>query len=203
MFSVPSAISRDGTPWLREWTGDNIMDWSERTDLGRAAQSGKPEALERLLTTCQADARRYAYRHCVANDIDDAIQEALMVVAKKVQGIKAAAAFTSWLSTVIRRECRRLEKVVSRWDPLVEAHFRPNQTDETLRLDLTAALESLPAHYLEIVLLRDFEELTIGEISERLQEPAGAVKSRLHRARVLVREYMLETSWESSPPALS
>jgi DNA-directed RNA polymerase specialized sigma24 family protein len=41
------------------------------------------------------------------------------------------------------------------------------------------------------VLLRDFEELTIAEIAERLGEPQGAVKSRLHRARELVREYML------------
>ncbi|WP_422596971.1 RNA polymerase sigma factor [Pseudomonas sp.] len=52
-------------------------------------------------------------------------------------------------------------------------------------------MESLPAHYLEVVLLRDFEELTISEISERLQEPVGAIKSRLHRARELVREYLL------------
>jgi len=49
----------------------------------------------------------------------------------------------------------------------------------------------LPAHYLEVVLLRDFEELTIAEIAERLGEQQGAVKSRLHRARELVREYML------------
>ena len=60
-----------------------------------------------------------------------------------------------------------------------------------LKIHLTAALESLPARYLEVVLLRDFEELTIAEIAERLGEQSGAVKSRLHRARELVREYML------------
>ena len=41
------------------------------------------------------------------------------------------------------------------------------------------------------MLLRDFEELTIAEIAARLGQPAGAVKSRLHRARALVREYLL------------
>lgn len=41
------------------------------------------------------------------------------------------------------------------------------------------------------VLLRDFEELTIAEIAERLDEQPGAIKSRLHRARELVREYMI------------
>jgi RNA polymerase sigma factor (sigma-70 family) len=70
---------------------------------------------------------------------------------------------------------------------------RPN---DELRMDLAKALESLPAHYLEVVLLRDFEELTIAEIADRLGEQIGAVKSRLHRARELVREYML-----SSQPA--
>jgi RNA polymerase sigma factor (sigma-70 family) len=69
--------------------------------------------------------------------------------------------------------------------------------DETLRLDVAAALESLPAHYLEVILLRDFEELTIAEIAGRLHEPAGAIKSRLHRARALVREYL---SHEAATP---
>ena len=64
-------------------------------------------------------------------------------------------------------------------------------SDDALRIDLAKALESLPAHYLEVVLLRDFEELTIAEIAQRLEEPAGAIKSRLHRARELVREYLL------------
>lgn len=65
------------------------------------------------------------------------------------------------------------------------------KSDNDLRIDLAAALESLPAHYLEVVLLRDFEDLTISEIAERLDEQSGAIKSRLHRARELVREYML------------
>jgi RNA polymerase sigma factor (sigma-70 family) len=71
--------------------------------------------------------------------------------------------------------------------------------DSSLRIDLARALESLPSHYLEVLLLRDFEELTIGEIAARLHEQAGAVKSRLHRARELVREYMLAETCEPSP----
>jgi RNA polymerase sigma factor (sigma-70 family) len=64
-------------------------------------------------------------------------------------------------------------------------------TPETLRFDMVSALESLPPHYLQILLLRDFEELSIREIGERLGLDSPAVKSRLHRARVLVREYLL------------
>lgn len=65
------------------------------------------------------------------------------------------------------------------------------RSDEAVRLDLAKALESLPEHYREIVLLRDFEEMTIKEIAARLQLTASATKSRLHRARELAREYLL------------
>ena len=167
----------------------------DRTDLICAAQTGDPAAIAGLLAVCQADARRYARRHCQASDIDDAVQESLMVIVRKVRGLKAAAAFSSWLFTVIKRECLRLQRAMFRHDPLddeVAERQLASRTDDALRLDLTHALESLPAHYLEVVLLRDFEELTIAEIAQRLGEPAGAVKSRLHRARRRVREYLLE-----------
>lgn len=102
----------------------------------------------------------------------DAVLESLPVISHKGHRLKAAAAFSSWFFTVIKRECRKLER----------AMFRR---------------ESLAAHYLEAVLLRDFEELTIADIAERHGEPPGAIKSRLHSARELVREYMI------SPKAFS
>jgi len=173
---------------------------AEHANLVLAAQTGDPAALTRLLAVCQADARRYARRHCLASDVDDAVQESLLTIARKVSGLKAAAAFSSWLFVVIRRECRRLELMMFRHEPLddeVAEQQLLSRTDAALRIDLANALESLPAHYLEVVLLRDFEELTIAEIAERLGEPAGAVKSRLHRARELVREYLLGPKGEA------
>ncbi|HVL45790.1 MAG TPA: sigma-70 family RNA polymerase sigma factor, partial [Acidovorax sp.] len=117
---------------------------------------------------------------------------------------KAAAAFSSWLFVVIRRECRRLERLMFRHEPLedeVAERQLACRSDDALRVDLAHALESLPAHYLEVILLRDFEELTIAEIAERLGENAPAVKSRLHRARELVREYLVGGDGESATPA--
>jgi len=142
---------------------------SERENLIMAAQTGEPAAISRLLAVCQADARRYAYRHCHASDVDDAVQESLLVVSRKVSGLKAAAAFSSWLFTVIKRECRKLERMMFKHDPLPDELAEEKmlcRTDAALRIDLAKALESLPAHYLEVVLLRDFEELTIAEIAE-------------------------------------
>jgi RNA polymerase sigma factor (sigma-70 family) len=166
----------------------------DRSNLISSAQTGDPASIARLLAVCQADARRYAQRHCQVSDVDDAVQEALLVISSKIKGLRAAAAFSSWLFQVIRRECRRLARMMFRHDPLAEDFSEQplaSRTDDALRIDLANALESLPAHYLEVVILRDFEECTIMEIAKRLGEPPGAIKSRLHRARSLVREYLV------------
>jgi RNA polymerase sigma factor (sigma-70 family) len=171
----------------------NMQARADRSNLILAAQTGDPAAISRLLTVCQAEARRHARRHCQASDVDDAVQESLLTISRKVKGLKAAAAFSSWLFVVIKRECRRLERRMFRHEPLDEAAAEQQLAcplDTALRIDLANALESLPAHYLEVVLLRDFEELTIAEMAGKLGENSPAIKSRLHRARELVREYL-------------
>ena len=163
-------------------------------DLIQSAQRGDPVAIHALLGACQADARRYAYKHYHASDIDDAVQETLLLISRKIHALRAAAAFSSWIFIVIKRECRRLSRAMFRQAPLEDdlaEEQLARKSDADLRLDLAAALESLPHHYLEVVLLRDFEEMTIAEIAQRLDQPVGAVKSRLHRARELVREYLI------------
>lgn len=166
----------------------------ERETMIRAAQTGDQAALARLLLVCQADAHRYARRHCHISDVEDAVQESLLILSRKLGTLKAAVAFSSWLFVVIKRECRRLERALSPHAPLddqVAEQILARRSDDALRIDLARALESLPPHYLQVVLLRDFEELTIAEIAARLDNRPSAIKSRLHRARALVREYLL------------
>ena len=59
-----------------------------------------------------------------------------------------------------------------------------------LSIGPAAALESLPPHYREIILLRDVQGLTIGELADTLALTREATKARLHRARALAREYL-------------
>ena len=159
-----------------------------------AARLGDTSALDRLLRICQPDARRYAYRHCLMSDVDDAVQEALLIVARRLQSLRAVTAFSGWLFQIVRRECRRLERRVFRLDPYDEEKMEAwlaTSPDETVRLDLIRALESLPEQYREVILLRDFHELTVREIAAQIRITTPATKSRLHRARQLVREYLL------------
>jgi RNA polymerase sigma factor (sigma-70 family) len=159
-----------------------------------AARSGDPSALERLLRLYQPDIRRYAQRNCFISDVDDAVQEALLIVARKFESVRAAAAFSGWLFSVVKRECRRLGREAFDFDPYEEEkvdQWLARHDAGSLRLELVDALESLPETYRDVLLLRDFEELTIGEIAARLDLTVPATKSRLQRARELAREYLL------------
>lgn len=157
-----------------------------------AACTGNPGALDQLLRICQPDIRRYARRNCRASDVDDAVQETLLILSRRLGSLRAVAAFSSWLFRIVKRECRRLEKKLFGFDSMEDEAWIEATSVETLRFELVQAIESMPLHYREVIVLRDIEELAIGEMASRLGMSVAAVKSRLHRARQLLREYLLE-----------
>jgi RNA polymerase sigma factor (sigma-70 family) len=144
---------------------------------------------------CQPDIRRYAQRSCLISDVDDAVQEVLMVLSRRLSSLRVLAAFSGWLFKIVQRECRRLGRVTLNYDPYDQERaeqWLALHDNASLRLELIRALESLPHDYLQIVLLRDFEELSMGEIAQELGITVAAAKSRLHRARAMAREYLLD-----------
>jgi RNA polymerase sigma-70 factor (ECF subfamily) len=160
-----------------------------------AAQAGDPIALDRLLRQLQPDIRRYARRQCHRSSaIEDVVQEALIVLYRRLGNVRDPLALAGWLLRVVTRLCmlpvlgliRGAEELNERHEA---KHFAAVPPDE-LRIDLTRALESLPEMYREIILLRDMEQLTISEAADHLGITREACKSRLHRARTLLREYL-------------
>ena len=159
-----------------------------------AARDGDAFALERLLAHSRHQVVRYAERHCIVHDVEDAVQETLILATRHIGRLRVVEAFAGWLFRIVKRECDRMKRA---WrlnvhdyapdTPMPEPVTRPA---EELRCDIVAALQSLPLHYRAVLLLRDAEELTIEEIAEQLGVTRLAVKARLHRARVLVREYL-------------
>jgi len=160
-----------------------------------AAHGGDSVALAQLLRLCQPDIRRYAQRSCLISDVDDAVQEALLVLSRRLSSVRMLAAFSGWLFRVVQYECRKLGRKALRYDPYDDERVEQwleRQDNASLRVELTNALESLPADYLEVILLRDFAEWSIAEIATKLGLSVAATKSRLHRARTLAREYLVE-----------
>ena len=163
------------------------------TDI-EAARAGDPQALARLLGTHRYRVVRYAERHCAVNDVEDAVQETLLIASRQLRTLRALEALNGWLFRIVKRECDRLKRA---WRSYIHDYAPERPLEEPvcvpvddLRRDLADALESLPQHYRDVILLRDVEELTIDEIAERLDASREAVKARLHRARALVREYL-------------
>lgn len=159
-----------------------------------AAHRGDPAALAQLLRLCQPDIRRYAQRNCLIGDVDDAVQEALLVLSRKLASVRMLAAFSGWLFQVVKRECHRLARSAlghDPWDDERAEQWLASQDTAGLRTELIRALESLPADYRQVVLLRDFAEMSMAEIAAETGESVAAVKSRLHRARQLAREYLI------------
>ena len=159
-----------------------------------AARGGDEKALVALLAAAQPDVRRYAARNCRVADIDDAVQETLLLLYRRVGTLRAVTSFSAWIFAVAKRACLRLLRMGSGIDDAradeMDArlvHLRP----EDIRIDLSRAIQSLPEHYREVILLRDIEEFSIDEIAAVLGQTRESVKARIHRARIMIREYLM------------
>jgi RNA polymerase sigma factor (sigma-70 family) len=157
-----------------------------------AAVEGDPAALLSLMNAAQPDVRRYARAACRADDVDDAVQETLWLLYRRVGTIRTVASFSGWLFSVVRRECLRLARSfdLASERVLSDDHAVSDRSDQALRLDLANGIQSLPTQYRAVIIMRDMEERTVGEIAQALSLSREAVKGRLHRARSLLREYL-------------
>lgn len=161
-----------------------------------AAQAGDPAALGHLLALVRPEIRRYARYQCQRSSaVDDVVQEALIVLYRRIGTVQRLSALSGWLFKVVARLCMLpalmfMQGVEDLRNVENASHLARMPVDE-LRIDLVAALASLSPPHREIILLRDVQEMTIGEIAACLGITREASKSRLHRARAMLKEYLL------------
>lgn len=158
-----------------------------------AACQGDEAALLSLLQDSQPDMRRIAATQCAsAADADDAVQESLWLVYRRIGTLRTIGSYAAWLFSIVRRECQRLMRRTRSETqlPANDAQVFAYYTTPGLRIDLAAAIQSLPDKYREAIVLRDFEEYSITEIAKSLRLTRAAVKSRVHRGRQMIREYL-------------
>jgi RNA polymerase sigma factor (sigma-70 family) len=165
------------------------------------ARAGERASIERLLIIYQPDMRRFARRVCRSEDADDAVQHALVQLATKLGAFRSAARLTSWLFTIVRREClrllARLRHDMADNDGVEQA--LANATDAELRFSLQRALAGLDDAHRDVILLRDVEQRTGPEVAEALSISLEAMKSRLHRAREQVRAELTRGPHDAGP----
>jgi DNA-directed RNA polymerase specialized sigma24 family protein len=160
--------------------GDGVARWFA------GAQRGDPEAVDGLLRAVFPTARRFAARSCASReDAEDAVQDALTALVRRVSALRAAEAVTSWLFVTIRHAClRRAPGVVLVPIDLVGdvagADLAGGVVD---RVAVAAALAALPAAQREMIVLVDLLDLPAERAARQLGIGVRAARSRLHRAR--------------------
>jgi RNA polymerase sigma-70 factor (ECF subfamily) len=125
-------------------------------------------------------------------DAEEIVQDVLLIAARKIDTLRAAPAFGSWLYRVTanlayqkvrRQRHRRLE--VS-WDDLDPCG--PPEPGGELRVVLSSALDGLSARDRTIFVLHAVQGLSHLEIAETLRLTPSATKSRVHRSRTRLRQ---------------
>jgi len=172
--------------------------------LMEAAQGGDGEALDALLRQYQPQIFRFGMKMCRdTEDAQDVLQETLFAAARTLHGFRGASSVSTWLYAIARSFCIKRRRrsvfapeVVSLESDAPSARAAPDPAlDPEQALaggEVAAALESaiaaLEPEYREVLLLRDVEGLSAADVAEVTGISVAAVKSRLHRARVNVRD---------------
>jgi len=130
--------------------------------------------------------RRLAFRLLDRSDrMDDVLQDAYVRAFRALSRFRGDSSLETWLYRIVYNACvddlrrHRAHETLDEWDERLAA--APTQPED--RLDLAAALASLPPELRAVVLLVDAEGLSYEETAAALGVPAGTIASRLNRAR--------------------
>jgi RNA polymerase sigma-70 factor (ECF subfamily) len=184
-------------------------------DLIARVQRGEHESFYELVRPYER--RVYAAALAILrneSDAEDAAQEAMLKAFANIRQFRAEARFSTWLIQITVNQAlmrRRRERTVvmegiddrrddeSDYAPRDFADWReiPSEALERkeIRQRLAGALATLDHKYREVFMLRDMEQLNIQETAETLGISPAAVKTRLLRARLMLRD-LLAAGWE-------
>ena len=181
---------------------------SDELKLVRAAKAGDVSAYEQLVHRYDRNVFRIA-QHITQNreDAEDVVQDAFLKAYENLKNFQEQSKFYTWLvriavnEALMRLRRRRPERMVSLDEevkteedsmPREVADWSPNPeqlyTQSELRDILTKTIQGLPSSFRTVFVLRDVEGLSTEEAAEALDLSIPAVKSRLLRARLQLRE---------------
>jgi RNA polymerase sigma-70 factor (ECF subfamily) len=179
-------------------------------------RSGDPAVVEALMGEYAARAYRLAYgitRN--QSDAEEIVQDVFLTICRKGESFEGRSALGSWIyritvNTALNKRRGKRHKVetsleaqlprfkddghregdrayvLADWSQNPEADLLSGET----RAILNRAIDGLPDHYRAVLIMRDVEELSNEEIAQMVGESIASVKSRLHRARMALREQL-------------
>ena len=163
------------------------------------AQLGERAAVAELVARWRVPVWTYVRRMLDAQRADDVSQEVWLAVVRGLPRLREPGRFVPWLFTIARRSVTdRLRSEYAREaEGLTPAESVADDPVEAMvdRAELVAALSGLPVVEREILVLFYLEDLSVEDCAQICQIPAGTVKSRLNRARRLLRAHLEEKGY--------
>ncbi len=179
-----------------------------------AARGGDRTALTKLLELVAGPAQRFTQGFCRdPHDAEDLAQDVLATLLRSLDTFRGDSSLTTWVYTVARRSCIRMRRRAARQSPLPnddatliarpDPGAEPHRGLERRQLGeaLERAIASLPMAQREVLVMRDVEGLPAAEVGKVLGLGERAVKSRLHRARLVLREKLAPHFGHADAPA--
>ncbi|WP_314251113.1 RNA polymerase sigma factor [Streptomyces kutzneri] len=157
-----------------------------------AAQGGDLDAVTALVSGSHPNVRRFAYSLCSSpEDAEDAAQEALIILYRKIGMLRASGALASWMFRIVRNECLRRARLVPRERaPLPDSAVMSAEDEVLEHLEaarVARAIAALPADQRRVLIMRDIQGYSGRMAADALGLSPAAMKSRLHRARAALR----------------
>jgi RNA polymerase sigma-70 factor, ECF subfamily len=184
---------------------------SREAQLIKRVCGGEPQAFEELVRPYE----RLVYATAISilrnpEDAEEVSQEAVLKAFVNLSSFRGEARFSTWLVQITYNEARmklrkarqHLYESIDNLQQDAEGEYRPRdfadwrpipsellETDQ-VRQALQNAINSLSPAYREVVVLRDVQNLNIKDTAAILGIPEGNVKTRLHRARLILRDLL-------------
>ena len=163
------------------------------------AREGAPEAYDLLFRRHRDRVARAAYLLLGDSEqAQDAAQEAFLIGWRDLRRLRDPERFRAWVTGIALNLCRRRRRAGararSRWGELEETAPAPDAADSVvLRLEVRRAVDALPRHMREAIVLRFYCGFSETEMAVALGVPVGTVKSRLGRAKARLAETLRAT----------
>ncbi len=175
-------------------------------ELVRRARRGDEQALTLLIGRHAPQLHQMAVMMTGStHDAQDIVQETLLAIWQQLHRFEERSTFRTWaIGILLRQTARHRRRQAARrmvsWfklgltgDGTDEATGEPTATENAVqrsdaKMDVMRMLEGLPTEQREVLVLREMEGLSYAEMAAVLRLPRGTVESRLHRARLALRE---------------
>ena len=193
------------------------MERETEVELARKLIAGEPEAFDRFVEHFRTKIFHYSWLMCgQREDAEEVAQETLLKVFENFEDLREPERVRPWVFRIAKNAClmKRRKSVFAPSQELSLDDFIPAMDHEgshaklqiadwsrlpdrqvlqsELKQALDRAIGALPENYRSVILLRDVEELSTAETAQILDLTEDVVKTRLHRARLAVRQTLDE-----------